>query len=79
MNSSKLKYNYEINNTENGYFFTRSTMKFFGDTMKNFGVITHDDCYELHRKNPVKYELQESHFFTKDTFELLHSRGKHYA
>jgi aromatic ring-opening dioxygenase LigB subunit len=73
MNSSELKYNYEINNPEDGYFFTRSTMKFFGDTMKNYGVITHADHYELHRKRPVGFGLQNSAYFDKDTFKLISS------
>jgi hypothetical protein len=71
MNSSELKYNYETNNPEDSFFFTRSTMKFFGDTMKNYGVITHADYYELHRKRAVKHGLQNSAYFEKDTFKLI--------
>lgn len=71
MTSSELKYQYELNNNPGAFFFTRSTMRFFGDTMRNYGVITHDDCYELHRKQPVKHGLTASRFFNKKTFKLI--------
>lgn len=38
MTPSELKHKVETNT--NSKFFTRSTMKFFGDTMKNYGVRT---------------------------------------
>lgn len=37
MTPSELKYNVQTNNTESHYF-ERSSMKFFGDTMANYGV-----------------------------------------
>jgi len=37
MNASELKYHVE-NAGHDSYFFTRSSMKFFGDTMRNYGV-----------------------------------------
>ena len=37
MNASELKYHIEQANEES-YFFARKTMRFFGDTMKNYGV-----------------------------------------
>ncbi len=37
MNASELKANVEHNGHDR-LFFTRDTMKFFGDTMKNYGV-----------------------------------------
>lgn len=37
MTPSELKYQYE-KHTGDPHFFSRATMKFFGDTMKNFGV-----------------------------------------
>jgi len=37
MKASELKYNVEQANTES-YFFDRKSMKFFGDTMANYGV-----------------------------------------
>ena len=54
-------------------FFSRSTMKFFGDTMKNFGVrgntINGIEVWELYRKKSVKNDLQKSHYFRKDNFK----------
>ena len=37
MTPSELKYRVEQANTES-HFFTRKTMKFFGDSMRNYGV-----------------------------------------
>ena len=60
------------------YFFTRDTMKFFGDTMKNYGVCSttiinlkgeNMVVWELFRKYPNKYGLQKSKFFRKDNFK----------
>lgn len=50
------------------HFFDTKTMKFFGDTMKNFGVRSKGDYWELHRKRPVKHHLKDSHYFHKETF-----------
>jgi hypothetical protein len=65
MTASKLKYLYEKNNPD-GHFFDRATMRFFGDTMRNFGVadggkmktLTDDgivevEVWDLYRKKPV--------------------------
>ena len=77
MNPSELKANVE--NT-GSYFFTRQTMKFFGDTMKNYGVCSaiidtytreKVECWELYRKRPVKHGLQTSAHFDKKTFEKI--------
>lgn len=50
------------------YYFNRKTMKFFGDTMRNYGLRKHvidgKLVYELYRKKPVKHGLQNSHYFT---------------
>ena len=74
MNSSELKYQYELNNPK-GFFFTRPTMKVFGDTMRNYGVINHGSHYELWRKRPVKHGITKSAFFSSDTFKLIHLDG----
>ena len=59
----------------NPYFFSRSTMRFFGDTMRNFGVRSNtvDDIkvWELYRKRPIKHNLQASTYFRKDNFERI--------
>ena len=79
MNASELKYKVEQSGHES-YFFTRKTMSFFGDTMRNYGVCesvitTYSgekvEVWELYRKRPVKHGLQSSHYFRKDTFEKV--------
>ena len=64
------------------FFFTRSTLKFFGDTMRNYGVrsvtiqayspMSEDgatlEVWELYRKAPVKHGLKDSAYFCKTTF-----------
>jgi len=39
------------------HFFDRQTLKFFGDTMKNFGVFQEDGEIFIYRKKPVKHGL----------------------
>ena len=68
--SSDLKYAVEQSGNE-PFFFTRSTMQFFGDTMKNYGVREHPDCFELYRRRPVKFGNQSSAFFDKVTFKRI--------
>lgn len=67
MSPSELKYQHELLNP-NSLFFSKDTMKFFGDTMKNYGVRTVGDYYELYRKKPVNGNLTNSHYFHKVTF-----------
>lgn len=79
--SSDLKYAHE-EAYPNSHFFTRKTMKFFGDTMANYGicqpvtVVTSDgqlkQAYELYRKRAVKCGLRSSVWFDSTTFERLH-------
>lgn len=71
MTPTMLRYNVEQTGS---YFFTRSSMKFFGDTMKNYGCRSAGDCWELYRKRPVANGLQSSAFFNKETFKReIHS------
>lgn len=82
MTASELKYQVE----QAGhvpYFFTRETMKFFGDTMKNYGVRSATvqtysgrtvEVWELYRKRPVKHGLRMSHYFDKQTFDRVHPK-----
>ena len=62
------------------YFFTRKTMSFFGDTMRNYGVRkviidTHKEkavrAYELYRRRPVKHGMQSSAYFDEKTFKRV--------
>lgn len=77
MTASELKYQIEQSGHA-PYFFCRKTMRFFGDTMRNYGVRkatlrTHSgdvvECYELYRRRPVKHGLDRSAYFACDTFE----------
>ena len=62
------------------YFFTPKTMRFFGDTVKNYGVRqckidTYNEkdvsVWELYRKRPVKHGMQSSAYFRAGTFEQV--------
>lgn len=76
MTPSDLKWHVEQTDSN---FFDRSSMKFFGDTMKNYGVrknviSTYSDnapveVWELYRKRPVKNGLRSSAYFRADSFE----------
>ena len=68
MKKEELKYQVELTGS---LFFEKETMKFWGDTMSNYGVKTHKDYYELKRKNPVKNGLQTSAYFCKKTFKRI--------
>lgn len=58
------------------HFFTRKTMAFFGDTMRNYGVrkvqVNGESLYELFRRKPVKHGLRDSAYFNAETFERVH-------
>lgn len=69
--ASDLKYWHEYHNP-NSHFFDRKTMKFFGDTMKNFGVKRWKNCYELYRRRPVEHGLYKSFYFELDTLKQIH-------
>jgi len=67
MNAAELRYQHELNHPDSK-FFSRSIMKFFGDTMANYGVVEHEVCYELYRRKPVKHGVDKSAYFSKETF-----------
>ena len=75
MTPSELKYNVEKTGS---VFFTRDSMKFFGDTMKNYrvraAIKNNLFVWELWRKNPVKHGLKKSAYFDQITFERVYSR-----
>jgi len=77
--ASDLKYAVEQSG-QSPHFFTRETMRFFGDRMSNYGIRqareiqTHGGpvlAYELLRKQPVKHGLQSSAFFDAATFSRV--------
>lgn len=77
----ELKHLVENHRTET-HFFTRESMKFSGDTMRNYGVraqpITVQTyhgpvlAWELYRKRPVKHGLSKSAFFDVETLQQVH-------
>ena len=79
-NASDLKFHVERAGHES-HFFTRSSMAFFGDRMKNYGIrqprtITtlsgeNVQAFELVRKRPVRHGLKESAWFHADTFKRV--------
>lgn len=80
MTPSELKYNVEKTGSN---FFSRDSMKFFGDTMANYGVssatVTENDdevteCWELYRRRPVKHGLNSSAYFCKKTFRRIYPK-----
>jgi len=60
------------NIAKNQYFFSRKTMSFFGDTLKNLGVIDNGDAWKVYRRKPVKHGLQNSFHFDKITFKQVY-------
>ena len=83
MTASELKAKIEAKGNE-PHFFTRKTMKFFGDTMANYGVRetvidtwseNNVEVYELYRRRPVKHGLRSSAYFRKDTLETAHKKA----
>lgn len=65
MTPSELKRKYQEANPD-GHYFDRSTMRFFGDTMQNYGVRRYGSGWELYRRNPVKEGFSGSEYFTAD-------------
>lgn len=53
------------------HFFDRKTMKFFGDTMGNYGLRDAGTMWELYRRKPVKHGLKSSAYFDKQTFRRV--------
>ena len=84
MTPSELKYHVEQAGHDR-HLFTRKTMQFFGDTMRNYGVCesvidTYSEkavpVWELYRKRPVKGGLISSTYFRKDTFARVFEERK---
>jgi len=82
MKAYELKENVEATGS---HFFERDSMKFFGDTMKNYGVRSAEietwtqgkvDVWELYRIHPVKHGNQKSTYFRKDNFEKASAKGE---
>jgi hypothetical protein len=86
MTASRLKDLYYWNNPA-GHFFDHKSMRFFGDTMRNFGVrdygslrsmvggkIVEVDVWDLYRKRPVAGGLHgHCAYFRKDNGQVIYS------
>ena len=72
MTPSELKFHVEQTRSDS-YYFSKDTLNFFGDTMKNYGVRSAGKYWELYRKRPVKNGLQASAYFDKKTFKQVYS------
>lgn len=84
MNASELKFKHELHSPES-FYFSRDTMKFFGDTMSNFAVVKCaaiiDETgelvpvvYVLSRKKPTKKGAPAKRMavFHGETFRQMH-------
>ena len=77
MTASSLKSLHEYHNPQSKYF-DKETMRFFGDTMKNFsvldgGVVNGIPVWELHRRRPVNGGLHGFvRYFRKDNGKPIH-------
>ena len=85
MTVSELKRETEKRQNLSQDYFTKKSMQFFGDSIRNYGVRsttikfgysferngnqTDIDVWELYRKTPVKYGLMQSAYFRKTNFE----------
>lgn len=81
MNASELKFQVEQADPST-LFFSRSSMKFGGDTMRNYGVrsatVTDSmgtvyEVWELYRKHKTPKGFTSSAYFAKDTFKRVHA------
>ena len=75
MNASELKYQHEQANP-GSHYFTRRTMHFFCDTMRNYGVREYDaNTWELYRKRATALGIRSSAYFDRRTFKRVHPEG----
>jgi hypothetical protein len=72
--ASDLKFYHEEKNP-GSHFFTRSTMRFFGDRMSNYGVRTHENFFELYRRHAVNGGLRSSAYFDRETLRRVYPEG----
>ena len=74
MTPSELEANI-LKHKPDSHFFDQKTMKFFGDTMSNYGVrkaeINGLAVWELYRKRLVKHGLKSSAFFRVSDFQQV--------
>ena len=61
----------QVEQGEDRFFFAKEPMRFYGDSMSNYGVRDNGGTWELYRFHPVKYGLQASTYFDKKTFNRV--------
>lgn len=80
MTPATLKYH--VQNTGSN-FFDHKTMRFFGDTMRNYGVTsrpvmvkeydgTETECWELYRRRPTAHGMTSSAYFCTTTYRRVY-------
>lgn len=62
---AQIRARYEQNNPD-GHCFDRKSMRFFGDTMRNFRAVRTETGYRLERRRPVKHGLSRALEFDVD-------------
>lgn len=75
MTPSKLKRAYQEADPD-GHYFDRDTLRFFGDSMANYGVRSAGEYWELYRKRPVNGGLSGSHYFHRATLRATSDPDK---
>ncbi|KKN24865.1 hypothetical protein LCGC14_0890670 [marine sediment metagenome] len=65
----------QVEQGKDRFFFTRKTMRFFGDTMRNYGVKDAGEVWELYRKHPVNHGLSSSAYFDKKTYRRVFAKS----
>lgn len=60
---AQIRLRYQQNNPD-GHCFDRKSMRFFGDTMRNFRAVRTETGYRLERRRPVKHGLSSALLFT---------------
>lgn len=75
MTPTELKLNVETKGNS-PYYFSRATMRFFGDTMSNYrvrkGKVNGRAVYILIRKRPVKHGNQDPAYFDAENFDRVY-------
>lgn len=69
----EIKAQYEQKKGNDGHFFDRKTMRFFGDTMKNLGTYTDKETGTIYvyRKRAMKPHMPLTHWvFDPETCDL---------
>ena len=61
----------QVEQGEDRLFFDKEPMRFYGDSMSNYGVRDNGSTWELYRKQKVRFGIQESAYFDKQKFNRV--------